>query len=179
MLSAAVLAFAFQTNTAEAAVVYTVTGTVVEDPAQLGELSEATFSFVFTSPTFITSVSEHVSLDSCSVSSPAFTCTTASFRPSEDKGSFGFWDQIDFEWENVDLSGSGGAQLLFTLGALTTPGTYNVGPISISQDAILTVSTTDVAETPLPGALPLFAGGLGVFGLVGWRRKRKAATPAA
>lgn len=29
--------------------------------------------------------------------------------------------------------------------------------------------------TPLPAALPLFAGGLGVFGLLGWRRKRKAA----
>jgi hypothetical protein len=28
--------------------------------------------------------------------------------------------------------------------------------------------------TPLPAALPLFAGGLGVLGLLGWRRKRKA-----
>ena len=31
-----------------------------------------------------------------------------------------------------------------------------------------------VAETPLPAALPLFAGGLGALGLLGWRRKRKA-----
>ena len=29
--------------------------------------------------------------------------------------------------------------------------------------------------TPLPAALPLFAGGLGAMGLLGWRRKRKAA----
>ena len=29
--------------------------------------------------------------------------------------------------------------------------------------------------TPLPAALPLFAGGLGALGLLGWRRKRKAA----
>jgi len=29
--------------------------------------------------------------------------------------------------------------------------------------------------TPLPAALPLFATGLGVLGLLGWRRKRKAA----
>jgi len=29
--------------------------------------------------------------------------------------------------------------------------------------------------TPLPAALPLFAAGLGGFGLVGWRRKKKAA----
>ena len=28
--------------------------------------------------------------------------------------------------------------------------------------------------TPLPGALPLFATGLGALGLIGWRRKRKA-----
>ena len=28
--------------------------------------------------------------------------------------------------------------------------------------------------TPLPAALPLFATGLGVWGLLGWRRKRKA-----
>ena len=32
--------------------------------------------------------------------------------------------------------------------------------------------------TPLPGALPLFAGGLGALGLLGWRRKRKAAAVA-
>jgi hypothetical protein len=33
-----------------------------------------------------------------------------------------------------------------------------------------------VSNVPLPGALPLFATGLGVLGLLGWRRKRKAAT---
>jgi hypothetical protein len=35
------------------------------------------------------------------------------------------------------------------------------------------------ATTPLPGALPLFATGLGALGLLGWRRKKKAATLAA
>jgi hypothetical protein len=33
--------------------------------------------------------------------------------------------------------------------------------------------------TPLPGALPLFATCLGVLGLIGWRRKKKATAPAA
>jgi len=33
-------------------------------------------------------------------------------------------------------------------------------------------------ETPLPGALPLFVGGLGALGALGWRRK-KASAPAA
>lgn len=36
-----------------------------------------------------------------------------------------------------------------------------------------------VPETPLPATLPLFATGLGTLGLLGWRRKRKAAALAA
>ena len=41
------------------------------------------------------------------------------------------------------------------------------------------VSLTDLSAVPLPAALPLFASGLGVLGLLGWRRKRKAAALAA
>ena len=37
----------------------------------------------------------------------------------------------------------------------------------------------DAVATPLPAALPLFATGLGALGLLGWRRKRKAAALAA
>ncbi|HEY2229969.1 MAG TPA: hypothetical protein VGI22_19955 [Xanthobacteraceae bacterium] len=36
-----------------------------------------------------------------------------------------------------------------------------------------TVTTTPLTTTPLPSALPLFAGGLAALGLFGWRRKRK------
>lgn len=42
----------------------------------------------------------------------------------------------------------------------------------------LTLAGTLIA-TPLPAALPLFAGALGGMGLIGWRRKRKAAVSAA
>ena len=35
------------------------------------------------------------------------------------------------------------------------------------------------APFPLPAALPLFASGLGVLGLLGWRRKRKNAAIVA
>ena len=35
------------------------------------------------------------------------------------------------------------------------------------------------AATPLPAALPLFTSGVGVMGLLGWRRKRKAQALAA
>jgi hypothetical protein len=38
---------------------------------------------------------------------------------------------------------------------------------------------TAAAATPLPTALPLFASGLGVMGLLGWRRKRKKAAALA
>ena len=37
----------------------------------------------------------------------------------------------------------------------------------------LTVNSLDVATTPLPATLPLFAGGLGALGYFGMRRKRK------
>jgi hypothetical protein len=41
---------------------------------------------------------------------------------------------------------------------------------------VWTYSVEAVASpTPLPAALPLFASGLGVMGLLGWRRKRKKA----
>jgi hypothetical protein len=36
-----------------------------------------------------------------------------------------------------------------------------------------------LSSVPLPAALPLFASGLGALGLLGWRRKRKAAAVAA
>ena len=39
--------------------------------------------------------------------------------------------------------------------------------------------SAQIAATPLPAALPLFATGLGAIGLLGWRRKRKAAAAIA
>jgi hypothetical protein len=48
----------------------------------------------------------------------------------------------------------------------------NTGSLQVS------VSADSLAQTPLPAALPLFAGGLGALGLFGWRKKRKSAAVA-
>jgi len=41
------------------------------------------------------------------------------------------------------------------------------------------IFTTELNPVPLPAALPLFATGLGVMGLLGWRRKRQGAAAVA
>ena len=43
---------------------------------------------------------------------------------------------------------------------------------SSQQDLGAWVVADTAATTPLPGALPLFASGLGACGLLAWRRKR-------
>jgi len=106
-------------------------------------------------------------------------------------------------WENVLVRGFRGNELVaedaFAMG--TQPFTYlfNSSFASISQltigftptaqffsngyfcDApcshfnIDNVTLVGVAPVPIPASLPLFATGLGVMGLLGWRRKRKVA----
>jgi hypothetical protein len=45
------------------------------------------------------------------------------------------------------------------------------------DDMVVRIKATSIGgEAPLPGALPLFVSGLGALSMVGWRRKRKAAT---
>jgi hypothetical protein len=60
---------------------------------------------------------------------------------------------LDPDWLRIGTDIVGGA----------TPPTFNAA-----------FSLNGVVSTPLPGALPLFATGLGALGLLGWRRKRKA-----
>lgn len=44
-----------------------------------------------------------------------------------------------------------------------------------TSSAGVAMQTTGITPVPLPAALPLLAGGLGLLGLLGWRAKRKAA----
>ncbi len=50
------------------------------------------------------------------------------------------------------------------------------GGFDIDAVQVTTGPNDNVPIVPLPAALPLMAGGLGLLGLMGWRRKRKAAT---
>lgn len=64
---------------------------------------------------------------------------------------------------------------------LTSVGTYNWDGTNGgyylyagSDFFFLTAESIQIAETPLPSAVALFATGLGMLGLLGWRRKRNA-----
>jgi hypothetical protein len=59
------------------------------------------------------------------------------------------------------------------LGYIVPPGPTTSG--YFDQRATQLVLNDTPAAVPLPAALPLFATGLGALGLLGWRRKRKAA----
>ena len=54
------------------------------------------------------------------------------------------------------------------------------GAFELTPDLFdVTPTFSELTATPLPAALPLFATGLGALGLLGWRRKKKAAALAA
>jgi hypothetical protein len=81
------------------------------------------------------------------------------------------------------MTNSGSSQNLinfvFNSGVILTDGFVPGDPLTITAfsngEVIGSGTSTAVATTPLPTTLPLIATGLGALGLLGWRRKRKAA----
>ncbi len=101
-------------------------------------------------------------------------------------GSYG-WN-----YDNVLFSGAvpfDNNGLLFSFGTDVLANLYSVGSsfyLSVDNPSsfwnpgdVGTLSVSDPPATPLPAALPLFATGLGLVGLLGWYRKRKAAALSA
>ena len=75
-------------------------------------------------------------------------------------------------------SSLGPQSALLTVYAFVAEGMYlgiyhNILDIELAP-FVNTFSVTGNGVVPLPGALPLFATGLGALALLGWRRKRKA-----
>jgi hypothetical protein len=82
------------------------------------------------------------------------------------------------------LTIAGGQGLSFSLDGSTwdvvvNPLTIGPNPGGPPMIADLTATVTDPPATPLPGTLVLFAGGLGVISLVGYRRKKTKAVAVA
>ena len=65
----------------------------------------------------------------------------------------------------------------FLLTLILNPGSQFIanrfGETTDHKVKFLSATFEPVPQVPIPGALPLFATGLGVLGLLGWRRKRK------
>jgi hypothetical protein len=78
----------------------------------------------------------------------------------------------DDVWQLYGFTFTGTGSDTLSIAGATNPSEWYVDDISVVSNG--------VTATPLPTALPLFAGGLGALGLFGWRRKRKDAfAPAA
>jgi hypothetical protein len=97
--------------------------------------------------------------------------------------SFGDNNQLSIILSTDSNTAFASYALATSIGPITGPSTISSGfsfPTSVGAliidtagDATFTAVVTPVV--PLPGALPLFATGLGALGLLAWRRKRKAA----
>jgi uncharacterized repeat protein (TIGR01451 family) len=81
-------------------------------------------------------------------------------------------------WTIGDLAAGPGETLELEVLAMV-PGLWTNTAFATSTDTNVNGANSSVnvtvGATPLPAALPLFATGIGALGLLGWRRRRKAA----
>jgi hypothetical protein len=114
--------------------------------------------------------------------SPISESLNAISNPNPTNDSFTINGPITF-WANevymVQMIITVGAQDDGSASAYVDP--FFVAPVGYSVSILNTGigNSPLTAATPIPAALPLFATGLGALGLLGWRRKKKAAALAA
>ena len=85
------------------------------------------------------------------------------------------WDNVPQQFtlgdgSVIDVDFEGGLSILPLVGSITTDAYVTVESIG---------SVSSPSAAPLPAAAPLFGSGLGLLGLLGWHRKRKAAALAS
>jgi hypothetical protein len=94
--------------------------------------------------------------------------------------AFSDWVVISDTLGQPGLGIPGRVDVMGITSLLVAPGQIGVNWQGVPlQGEVILGGGTDVVVTPLPATLPLFATGLGALGLLGWRRKRKAAAIAA
>ena len=156
----------------------TVTGDIVLNCDLCDVTSSTLVSWSLSSSGVGTSATFDGSDLSASASSITFTPTTSAssmFIEGSADSYFG---------ANGSVSGGSGSSCLVS----GPPGTNLSEAYGVCSNGVLTpadtttsliIATADFMATPVPAALPLFAGGLGALGLFGWRERRKNAATAS
>jgi hypothetical protein len=151
----------------------TVAGTIVTncDVCSLSPSDIMSYSFTINGGANISSTDN--SMVTGSIASPLTATPTAiDFIPTNTDSSLNFTDNdtrngldfTTFSGQDSQIMYISSPAAFFTLNIPTTNTSFTIAQI---------------ATTPLPAALPLFATGLGALGLLGWRKKRKAGGMAA
>jgi hypothetical protein len=153
--------------------VYTISGSITTDgtsPVAAADISAYSLDFINSGSTIFQLTNSNASPSTPLITGSDLTTTSTNI-------SFNFDDDSAPGSAYFESSGpySIGFYNEFSASPLTT-GEIEIGTPGNAD--ILLYPTGDVvlgsvSTTPLPNALPLFATGLGLIGLIAWRRKRK------